>query len=53
MITQETALRIVKQAEEQYSPEIHQGLAQLIGCITGWSYFEDRDGDEGDKAWQQ
>jgi len=42
MLTKETALRIVKLAEEQHDPETASGLSSLVHVITGWMYDEDR-----------
>lgn len=47
MLTKETALRIVKLAEEQHDPETASGLSSLVHLITGWMYDEDRN------KWQQ
>jgi hypothetical protein len=47
MITKETALRIIKLAEEQHDPETASGLSSLVHVITGWMYDEDRN------KWQQ
>jgi len=52
MMTEETALRIVKQAEQEYDPENRRGLTSLVGWITGWSYGKDRDDDDGRNSWQ-
>ena len=53
MITKETALRIVKLAEEQHDPETASGLSSLVGCITGWFYSVDRSYEDGTKNWLQ
>jgi acetylglutamate synthase len=53
MITKETALRIVKLAEEQYDPETVSGLSSLVHVITGWMYSEDRNHEDGTKNWLQ
>jgi hypothetical protein len=47
MLTKETALRIVKLAEEQHDLETASGLSSLVHLITGWMYDEDRN------KWQQ
>jgi hypothetical protein len=47
MLTKETALRIVKLAEEQHDPETASGLSSLVHVITGWMY------DEDCNKWQQ
>jgi hypothetical protein len=47
MLTKETALRIVKLAEEQHDPETVSGLSSLVHVITGWMY------DEDCNKWQQ
>jgi hypothetical protein len=47
MLTKETALRIVKLAEEQHDLETASGLSSLVHVITGWMYDEDRN------MWQQ
>ena len=54
MITQETALRIVKQAEEQYDPgEIRSlnTLTTLVGRVTGKFLDKDDHAEDGTIAW--
>ena len=51
MITQETALRIVKQAEEQYDPGERRGLTTLVGCVTDRILGEDDRDEDGTLAW--
>ena len=53
MLTKETALRIVKLAEEQHDPETVSGLSSLVHLITGWMYTENRYHDDGTRDWQQ
>ena len=51
MITQETALRIVKQAEEQYDPGEIRGLTTLVGRVTNRVFWEDAHAEDGTLAW--
>jgi hypothetical protein len=45
MITKETALRIVKQAEEEYERG-NEDLAMVVASVSGgWSYFDNRNLD--------
>jgi len=51
MITQEKALEIVKQAEEEYDPKHIGRLTILVGCVTGCTYGEDAHAESGTLAW--
>jgi hypothetical protein len=51
MITQETALRIVKQAEEQYNPKRILDLTTLVGRVTDRIFGEDAHSEDGTPAW--
>ena len=51
MITDEAALRIVKQAEEQYDPGEICGLTTLVGCVTGSFLGRDEHSEDSTLAW--
>jgi hypothetical protein len=51
MLTEETALRIVKQAEEQHNPKEVSGLSTLVGCVTGCFLGENDQDEDGTLAW--